>query len=91
MSLKLLIFPLLHLAGLAFGQVLRGLVGLWGRTKGERGVRDGPPGFSLWILVWSKGPLSQRGPWGVAVSPFPIPRSGPLEMTFLERNMLVIS
>ncbi|EPY73305.1 hypothetical protein CB1_016133004 [Camelus ferus] len=43
----------LFTSGLAFGQVLRGLVGLWGRTKGERGVRDGPPGFSLWILVWS--------------------------------------
>lgn len=37
-------------------------------------------------------PLRQRGPrWGDAVSPFSIPWGGPLEMTFLERNMLVIS
>lgn len=49
-------------------------------------------GFSFWILVWGERPLRQRGPGGgFAVSPFPIPLRGPLEMTFLERNMLVIS
>ena len=82
----------MRLAGLAYGQALRCLVGLWGWTKRERGVRDGLPVFSLWISVWGERPLRQRGPrWGDAVSPFSIPWDGPLEMTFLERNMLVIS
>ena len=68
-------------------------IGPLGGVKGEIGVRNELTGFSLWVLVQGETPLRQRGPEGGVLCPLPLPHppSGPLKMTFLERNVLVIS